>query len=315
MRRRRRRSPSRGAAPPSRPRRSPSRAGTATDAAGRVDAAADRRQLRPARPLVATTCGRRRSTSARHARDGRAARARQPGRSRSSRRPALDALRERWSCSGRPRRRGTRLLGLARRRRLPGRARSRAGRWPWRSSGRAWSRPADHGPPGPGAVADGLLAAVVASVIIVGDPGRHRPGRRSSAVLEVPGRCRREHRRRRRRCRGRAVGAPFAYVLAGIVLGDVPVRGDPPLVPGLPRAEAGRGVVALFETVAAAPRPVRPRRRARHRPARRSTRSGSAPDSGPAGLILVDDRDRRRRLRARDADLHGDRDLASRRRS
>ena len=88
-----------------------------------------------------------------------------------------------------------------------------------------------------------------------GAPRRHPGGLR-------PGRDVGDHRRGRSRparCRPSSstlvaalVGAPFAYTLAGVVLGRRrPDRGDAPLVPGLRRPRAGAAfLVVLFESVA-----------------------------------------------------------------
>ena len=156
-----------------------------------------------------------------------------------------------------------------------------------RSSAARLAGPPDHRPRGARALADGLLA------------GRRR--RRSSSAS----RC-----RSRRPCSARvlaAVARPQADVsiVASLVV-DRPGRravrlprwrasssatstrrGDPPLVPRLPRPQARRGRGRALRddrrssSSCSASGPASTSRSAS------STRSASAPDSGPAGLILV----------------------------
>ena len=151
------------------------RAGSAADAARRIDPAPARRQLRPARPLLAGDAAGVVLHRARHPRDRRAAR---PGRLGDDRhRRAAHGVRKR----GRP---GPDVRGVVH---VPGL--DRGGRVPRRAHRRAdhrriaaWSaprRPADHRPPGAGPGARGVLA------------GRRGDGDRRRRLLPHPGRDRR----------------------------------------------------------------------------------------------------------------------------
>ena len=103
-------------------------------------------------------------------------------------------------------------------------------------------------------------------------------------------------------------GAPLAYVLSGIVLGDVvAVRGDPSLVPCLPGTEARRRPGRGLRDGRHPPRRRRPVGRSRHR--RPHLRRAGARHELGAGRTGTDDaRDHGRRLRPGDAHLHGVRD-------
>ena len=171
--------------------------------------------------------------------------------------------------------------GLDRRRRVPGRAHRLEARRRVAARG-APGRPADHGPPGPRPESGRVLAGGR------GDGDRRRrivphPGR-DRRRARVAGRCRREHRDRRHpdrdRAVRRAVRLPPGGDRARRRAGD---HGARALAPGLPCAEDGRGRGGAVRDGRAAPDPVRPRGRPRHRlPDRRRRRAGTG-SPGPLG--------------------------------
>ena len=230
------------------------------------------------------------------------------GRSRSSRstRPARETgcapdrrrWRAGWRCSARSRSRAS--LVAARREPDDGRGDPRR---PARSVGRSPSaRPwLARGRSSGGRSSASLIVAIPVAIAqaargrgLRGRPRDRRPTSRSS----------------RRRSSAALVGAPLRIrAQRGRPRRRGPVRGDPPVVPRLPGAQAGRGPRRRLRDDRGPARPPRPGGRPRYR-----LRVFDALGLGTelrAGRAGADDaRDRRRRLRARDAHLHGARHLA-----
>ena len=104
---------------------------------------------------------------------------------------------------------------------------------------------------GAGPLADGLLAGRSSASIILGDPRRHRPDGARCGAGERPRHRRPTSRSCRRSSWPRVVGAPLAYLLTGIVLGDVdPFEATRRSFRVFRARKLAAALVAVFETVA-----------------------------------------------------------------
>ena len=160
--------------------------------------------------------------------------------------------------------------------------------------------------PAPGTM---FWRAIAATVIAAAARSSSKRGSRPSSGR---GRHRRQHRGRRRHCRGRAVRRPVRVSPRRGRLGDcrsvVATRRSFRVY----RAERWpRSWWPSSEPAAAAPDPVRARAPGWTSRSGSSARSGSGPDSGALGVILVTVRIVSGDLRDRDAGLHGQRALVA----